>query len=177
VFGPQKGLRPDDFTALEAAVRGIAIRVLEHMGLREESAVVHLDEPGGGAAGGIGFGLRALFRDSRFVNGFGLVRGWLQLDRSIVDADWIVTGEGALDASSLRGKGAVALLRLAGPAKHVTILAGKVDHAVAADLKAAYPRVEIVQLAPDGWPLEQALAATADNIRAQVLACASSQQA
>ena len=52
VFGPQKGLKPDDFNALEDAVHGVALRVLDHFGLREESAVVRLDEPGGGAAGG-----------------------------------------------------------------------------------------------------------------------------
>jgi glycerate 2-kinase len=49
VYGPQKGLRPKDQPAAEAALRRLATVACEHLGID------HSTRPGAGAAGGLGF--------------------------------------------------------------------------------------------------------------------------
>src|SRR5262249_49761988 len=58
--------------------------------------------PGAGAAGGLGAAILALGGELR--SGIGLVRELIGLDAALESADLVVTGEGALDDQSLRGK-------------------------------------------------------------------------
>jgi glycerate kinase len=60
--------------------------------------------PGAGAAGGLGFGFAA-FLGARIVPGFELFARQTQLQRRLCEADLVITGEGALDRSTLMGKG------------------------------------------------------------------------
>ncbi len=60
--------------------------------------------PGAGAAGGLGFGLMA-FADARLVPGFDLFARSAALELRLRSADLVVTGEGAIDQSTLMGKG------------------------------------------------------------------------
>ena len=62
------------------------------------------DEPGAGAAGGLGFGLRC-FANARLQPGFDLFARRARLTRRLQLADLIITGEGAIDHSTLMGKG------------------------------------------------------------------------
>lgn len=98
VYGPQKGLQAGDFPQAEASLLRLAKVVREAMG-RDIAA-----EPGAGAAGGLGFGLVA-FAGAKLEPGFDLVAGAANLDRQLQCTDWVVTGEGRLDRSSLMGKG------------------------------------------------------------------------
>lgn len=98
VYGPQKGLQPGDMKAAETALRRLA-RVL-----RDELGVGDVAEPGAGAAGGLGFGLRA-FTGARLKPGFALVARRSGLNRMIHQAGLVITGEGALDRQTLMGKG------------------------------------------------------------------------
>jgi glycerate kinase len=85
--------------------------------------------------------------------GFDLVASWLGLDRRILAADVVLTGEGRFDDSSLSGKGpgAVAARALAlGKAVHV--FAGTV--AVTREI----PGLSAHAITPQGMPLEGALA-------------------
>jgi glycerate kinase len=68
--------------------------------------------PGAGAAGGLGFGLLA-FLKATLESGFRAVSRLMDLERRVVDADLVITGEGRLDAQSLHGKAPFEIARLA----------------------------------------------------------------
>jgi glycerate kinase len=96
VYGPQKGLRPSGFSAAERNLR----RLTEVA----ESGRIYRDRPGSGAAGGLGFGLLAFAR-ARLEPGFELFARLAKLERRLAAADLVITGEGAIDRSTLMGKG------------------------------------------------------------------------
>jgi len=98
VYGPQKGLRPQDFTLAERCLGRLARVVKKQFG-RDFAR-----EPGAGAAGGLGFGLLA-FLGAELQPGFDLFARHAALERRLRDADMVVTGEGAIDRSTLMGKG------------------------------------------------------------------------
>lgn len=99
VFGPQKGASPDDVVHLTAALDHVA-DVVE----RDLTGGRRLrDQPGTGAAGGLGFGLAAAL-DATFVDGAARVAQLVGFDGAVATADLVVTGEGRLDATSLQGK-------------------------------------------------------------------------
>jgi glycerate kinase len=102
VYGPQKGARP------------AAVRILED-GLGRWADVVgaeYASRPGAGAAGGVGFAALALLHAS-VRPGFEVLAELLGFDDALRDARLVVTGEGRLDAQSLRGKAPVAVARKA----------------------------------------------------------------
>jgi glycerate kinase len=98
IYGPQKGLRPGDFSRAEACLRRLALVARRTFG--SDFAA----KPGAGAAGGLGFGLAA-FTGARLKPGFDLVAREAGLSVKLRRADLVVTGEGRLDGSSLMGKG------------------------------------------------------------------------
>jgi glycerate kinase len=98
VYGPQKGLRPRDFDEAERALRRLAA-VTKHFAGLDYSRL-----PGAGAAGGLGFGLLA-FAEARLTSGFELFVELSRLNSRLRDADLVITGEGAIDRSTLMGKG------------------------------------------------------------------------
>jgi glycerate kinase len=121
VFGPQKGLRNEDSSKLEAGLTRLAQTVQHDLGLCEEWT------PGSGAAGGLAYGF-LVFCGARIVPGFALVSEARQLTRRIHEADLVITGEGSLDEQSLGGKAPVALARMAVEmGKPVFCVAGKIS--------------------------------------------------
>jgi glycerate kinase len=98
IYGPQKGLTPPDFPLAERCLRRLA-RVVEQNFER-----CYADEPGAGAAGGLGFGL-SCFLGGHLESGFDLFARYAGLGRRIRRADLVITGEGAIDPSTLMGKG------------------------------------------------------------------------
>jgi glycerate 2-kinase len=105
VYGPQKGLRAEDFPLAEACLS----RLAEVAGGDLEVDVAL--EPGTGAAGGLGFGLRC-FLGARLESGFSLFARQARLEERIGLSDLVLTGEGAIDASTLMGKGVGEIARL-----------------------------------------------------------------
>ena len=93
------------------------------------------NEPGAGAAGGLGFGLCS-FLGARLVPGFGLFAEHTGLKARLAEADLVVTGEGSIDKSTLMGKGVGELAALCREAKIPCLgLAGAVnDRAAVAQL-------------------------------------------
>lgn len=91
VFGPQKGADRDQ------------VRTLEQR-LAEWAAASGGDPtaPGAGAGGGLGYGLMLL--GGRRASGVQTVLDAVRLEARAAAADLLVTGEGTLDGSSLRGK-------------------------------------------------------------------------
>jgi glycerate kinase len=98
IYGPQKGLRPSDFPLADRCLHRLAGVVKKQLELD------CVNEPGAGAAGGLGYGLRC-FAGAQLVPGFALFDRFARLREKIRAADLVITGEGALDASTLMGKG------------------------------------------------------------------------
>jgi glycerate 2-kinase len=110
IYGPQKGIRPEDFDLAERCLGQLArIAALE---LGKDFSQM----PGAGAAGGLGFGLMA-FLGARAESGFDLFARQSELSRRLESVDLVVTGEGRLDASSVMGKGVGGLAELCGTRK------------------------------------------------------------
>ena len=105
IYGPQKGLRPEDFPLAEKCLGRLA-RVAA-----AQFPDVSAKEPGTGAAGGLGFGLR-LFLGAKLQPGFALFARHAGLVRRLCEFDLVLTGEGALDKSTLMGKGVGEIGRL-----------------------------------------------------------------
>jgi glycerate kinase len=147
VFGPQKGLRPEDRGCMEEAVARMALMLCAQAGRPAELTAA----PGAGAAGGLGFGLMAAF-GATLVAGSALVADWLDLDRRVGWADVVITGEGRFDDSSLSGKGPGAVIGRA-RGKPVWVFAGEVG--IPRERVASTVRLHAVN--PPGMPLAQAI--------------------
>lgn len=105
-FGPQKGADPDAVARLEAGLLRWADVV------ERDLDVSFRDVPGGGAAGGLGFGLTAGLQAS-IVPGGERVADLVRLPVALADADLLIVGEGELDQTSVDGKVVGTLLDLA----------------------------------------------------------------
>lgn len=96
VFAPQKGATASQVRMLEGRLE----RLVQMY--REEHGVDVSTIPGSGAAGGLAGGLVAL--GGRLIPGFDMVADELDLADRIREADFVITGEGQLDATSFEGK-------------------------------------------------------------------------
>jgi len=97
VFGPQKGASPEQVQALDLALAHFAGHCAQALEIDVR------DEPGSGAAGGLGFAAKA-FLGARFRTGVDVVAQLTGLADAIDGADLVITGEGRFDAQTLRGK-------------------------------------------------------------------------
>lgn len=110
VFAPQKGATPEMVAKLDAFL-GELVEAAEASdpSLRARALA---NEPGAGAAGGLGWALRT-FLGARFEPGFDLVARTVGLEQVIENADLVFTGEGAIDAQTLHGKAPAGVAALA----------------------------------------------------------------
>lgn len=106
VFGPQKGASNSDLDNLERALTRLADVVVTEFGFDCRN------QPGAGAAGGLGFGLLS-FCGATIRPGFEVVAEAVGLEPKMKDADLVITGEGSLDRQTLEGKTPVGVARLA----------------------------------------------------------------
>lgn len=97
VYGPQKGVTPETAPILEAALSRLA-QVWKNQGMLDSA-----DNPGDGAAGGLGAGLRA-FCHARLTSGARLIMQAAGLERQLAGADLLITGEGCTDSQTDAGK-------------------------------------------------------------------------
>ena len=95
VFGPQKGLTPDQC----AWADDLLSRWTEIV----DPAGVHVSSPGAGAAGGVGFAALAGLGARRSA-GAEAIAELINLDELVAGSDLVITGEGAVDASTSAGK-------------------------------------------------------------------------
>ena len=141
-FGPQKGLSSDNVDELEQGMEAIVNKLAKIFPQAYQLAEL----PGTGAAGGIGFGL-SLVGQVKLVSGFDLVTRWLRLEEQINQCDFILTGEGRLDATSLRGKGPYELLLLAKKLnKRTFILCGSCDEEIKQTINHEFSSVEVLEI-------------------------------
>ena len=115
VYGPQKGADSDHVRQLDAALAHWADVVAAATGHD------HRDDPGAGAAGGVGFAMVAIL-GGELRPGAQLMLDQLGFHDALAVADLVVTGEGSLDEQTLRGK-APAAVAAAGRAAGVPVIA------------------------------------------------------
>ena len=120
VFAPQKGATPDDIAVMDAWLSRYAALSAERLGKDVSSC------EGSGAAGGVGFALRA-YLNATLRSGAETVMEAISLEEKIRRADILITGEGRLDFQSNMGKAPVEAARLAKRCgKRVIAFAGSV---------------------------------------------------
>jgi glycerate kinase len=119
IFGPQKGASMETIAGLEQALTRLADVVGSKFGFD------YRNEPGAGAAGGLGFGLMS-FCGAKIRPGFDVVAEAVGLEAKMKDADVVITGEGSLDRQTLEGKTPAGVARLARKAgKRVFAIVGR----------------------------------------------------
>ena len=123
-------------TRVFAAQKGASNQMIEEL----ESIMTHYyeiisgqlknqahDQPGFGAAGGLGFGISA-FLNSELKSGISIVLESLNFNKYLLDADLVITGEGRIDSQSERGKAPIGVINYANQLnRRVFVIAGSVD--------------------------------------------------
>jgi glycerate 2-kinase len=127
-FGPQKGASAEDVEDLERRLAGDA------------RLAPYAELPGAGAAGGLGAALASL--GARLAPGAELVLDAIGLPERLSGAALAVTGEGAVDRTSLEGKATGRIAELcAGLGVRCVVFGGRVEVEI--------PSVETVALSGD----------------------------
>lgn len=96
VYGPQKGLTPDQIQPLDQQIHRVYQMIETTLG----KSIIDL--PGAGAAGGLGAALYVLGAKARA--GAEVLIELTQLEQKVTNTDLIITGEGRSDAQTLEGK-------------------------------------------------------------------------
>ncbi len=123
-------------TRVFAAQKGASNQMIEEL----ESIMTHYyeiisgqlknqahNQPGFGAAGGLGFGISA-FLNSELKSGISIVLESLNFNQYLLDADLVITGEGRIDCQSERGKAPIGVINYANQLnRRVFVIAGSVD--------------------------------------------------
>jgi glycerate kinase len=120
VYGPQKGASPQDVALLEQGLARWAEVAEKSFGFDKR------DEPGAGAAGGLGFAVLGVL-GAGAQPGIELMLDLLSFAGHLPGARLVVTGEGALDEQTLHGKAPAGVARAAAAAAGL----GKSDTAAA----------------------------------------------
>ena len=163
VFGPQKGASPEQVTILESAMihyGDCAVRC---------GLVERYNEPGDGAAGGLGFALRG-FLHAQIRPGARLISQMVHLPEHLSHADLLITGEGRSDAQTLGGKLPAVLAEMAAHSGVPALLcSGAVEDCekLRSQFTAVFSTLHCVQ------PLSEVLAAAAHNLAVTADAIAS----
>ncbi|MEE6258799.1 glycerate kinase [Plantactinospora sonchi] len=148
VYGPQKGATDADVAVLEAGLARWAAMAID-VSIVDDAAEL-ASTTGAGAAGGVGFAALA-FLGATFRPGIAMLLDLLGFAELLAGAGLVITGEGSLDAQSLRGKAPVGVASAATGAGVPTVaVAGQIgvepDALRAVGIRAAYP---LTDLAPD----------------------------
>ncbi len=97
IYAPQKGASPQEIEFMEEGMKNYARVTASFLGTD------HSQVPGVGAAGGVGFALKA-YCGATLKSGWRILFDFMDVERSIENADVIITGEGRADSQSLSGK-------------------------------------------------------------------------
>lgn len=137
VFGPQKGIKEDEFEEIELITSDFVEL------LARKSKGVRVDQEGFGAAGGIALGLNQFF-PCKLEFGAPYFFEKVGMSEKVANADWIITGEGQYDHQSEEGKGCYQLKLLA--QKHgkkiVLIASGKEGYSSGFDAVLELPALD-----------------------------------
>ena len=106
VYGPQKGATPEMVETLESGLANLSQVIKKDLG--KDVA----NEPGAGAAGGLGVGLMA-FLNASLKPGIDIVIDVVNLSEKIKGCNLVITGEGRLDYQTAFGKTPAGVARVA----------------------------------------------------------------
>lgn len=106
VYGPQKGADAAMVELLDSYCASFAAVTKKGMGND------HRNTPGAGAAGGLGFAFLA-YLNGTLEPGIDIVLREICMEAELVDADYLITGEGRLDDQTAMGKGPVGIAKMA----------------------------------------------------------------
>jgi len=150
VYGPQKGATPDMVARLDAALSHYADVIHWDLGIDVR------DDPGAGAAGGLGMGLM-VFLKAEIVPGIDIVIQSTGLVEDLKDADLVFTAEGRIDSQTAFGKAPIGVAQKAKElGLPVIALAGE----VADDYQVVYQHGidAVISIAPGPINLSQSMA-------------------
>jgi len=94
VYGAQKGADAGMMARLDEGLRHLATKL---------GRVDAAEQPGAGAAGGVGFGA-VVFLKAQLHRGIDVIMDLTHFDAALAATDLVICGEGHLDAQTLRGK-------------------------------------------------------------------------
>lgn len=157
IYGPQKGATPEMVNRLEAGLANLAELVHKQLNCDIKNI------PGGGAAGGLAAGAVA-FMNAKLISGIEAIIKSTNLEAELVDADWIITGEGCFDRQSLYGKVVSGIAKIAAKFNTtVAVIAGQVNLS-----KQEYQKLGIataISCKQEGQSLESAIKSCRANLR------------
>ena len=147
VYGKQKGVTEESFDILDNGLKNIAKIVKEKFA----KEIDHIE--GAGAAGGLGGGLVA-FCNAELKSGIDAVLDIIDFEEHIKDASLIITGEGAVDGQTKKGKVPVGVARRANQIPVIAIVGDIRDGA-----EAVYDMgiISIMPALKRAMPLEEAI--------------------
>ena len=156
VFSPQKGADPAMVQELDRKLRTAAETIRRELGLDISNL------PGAGAAGGMGGGMVA-FLGSKLSMGIEVLLDLVDFDHLLTGTDLVFTGEGRIDAQSLRGKVVIGVARRASRAG-VPVIA--VVGAIGDNIERAYKEgvTAIFNINREPMPFAEAKAHAKDNL-------------
>lgn len=129
VFSPQKGASPEQVILLDNGLRNLAKIASRDLSFSES------DFPGAGAAGGLGFGMKA-FLNAKMQMGIQTVLDTVNFDTLAADANLVISGEGKLDSQSLGGK---VVIGIAQRTKKLGVFLLAIVGSMSEDISAVYP--------------------------------------
>ncbi len=106
VFAPQKGATLAQVKTIDDNLNHYADKLWEYLKIDVKSI------PGSGAAGGLGAGLIA-FCNATITKGSDEILKLVQLEKHLIDADIVITGEGKIDGQTIYGKAPIGVAKLA----------------------------------------------------------------
>lgn len=148
MFAPQKGATQEVVQLLDARAKRFAEVSARHFGYDCQN------EPGAGAAGGLGYAFLQYMNAER-RSGIDLLLDTIGFDRLLDDASLVVTGEGASDRQTLMGKVPYGILQRAKAHQvPVALIAGRIEDRQEL-LHAGFSQVLCIN--PPNLPAEEAM--------------------
>ena len=114
IFGPQKGVTPEQVESLDRNLANLANKIESLTGI-----TLH-NRPGAGAAGGLGGAFLAFFPVT-LKPGIEVIMEAVNFHQEIEHADYIITGEGKSDLQTLSGKAPIGIASVA-KAKNIPVI-------------------------------------------------------
>ena len=115
IFGPQKGATPEMVEELDRGLKQLAEVVSAELGMDIQNIA------GAGAAGGLGAAFSG-FLNAKLESGVDLVLDMLEMEKHIVGANLVITGEGRIDGQTSMGKAPMGVARIA-QSRHIPVIA------------------------------------------------------
>lgn len=158
IYGPQKGATKEIIEELDKG--------LEHFAniIKDEFGVDIIEKEGSGAAGGLGAGL-IVFLKAKAHRGIEEILRLIQIEKAIMNADLVITGEGSLDGQSINGKAPIGIANIA---KKYDVPSIAIVGSKSLDLDNVYEAgiSGVFDIIHKPMTLEEAMNNTPENIRA-----------